>query len=62
VPTFSPVQLAQVTGGRWTAEPVAPLSGFAFDTRKLREGDIFIALKTDKRDGHDFLRDAEAGS
>lgn len=60
MPTFSPVQLAQVTGGRWTAQPVAALSAFTFDTRKLRAGDIFIALKTDKRDGHEFLADAQA--
>jgi UDP-N-acetylmuramoyl-tripeptide--D-alanyl-D-alanine ligase len=59
VPIFSPVQLAQVTGGRWTAQPVSPLSAFTFDTRKLRGGDVFIALKTDKRDGHEFLADAE---
>ena len=60
MPTFSPVQLAQATGGRWTAQPVVPLSAFAFDTRRLRAGDIFIALKTEKRDGHEFLPDAQA--
>lgn len=60
MPTFSPVQLAQVTGGRWTAQPVAPLSAFCVDTRKLRAGDVFVALKTEKRDGHEFLPDAQA--
>ena len=36
------------------------LTGFHFDTRKLRAGDIFVALKSEKRDGHDFLADAQA--
>lgn len=30
------------------------------DTRQLREGQVFVALKTDKRDGHDFLPAAQA--
>jgi UDP-N-acetylmuramoyl-tripeptide--D-alanyl-D-alanine ligase len=36
------------------------LTGFHFDTRKLRAGDIFVALKSEKRDGHYFLADARA--
>jgi UDP-N-acetylmuramoyl-tripeptide--D-alanyl-D-alanine ligase len=59
MPIFSPEHLAQVTGGRWTAQPVSPLSGFHFDTRKLRAGDVFVALKSDKRDGHEFLSAAQ---
>ncbi len=60
MPLFAPVQLAEWTGGRWTAQPAAPLTAFGFDTRKLRAGDVFVALKTEKRDGHDFLADAQA--
>jgi UDP-N-acetylmuramoyl-tripeptide--D-alanyl-D-alanine ligase len=60
VPTFAPEQLAEWTGGRWTSRPAAPLTAFSFDTRKLRRGDVFVALKTDKRDGHGFLADALA--
>lgn len=41
--------------------PTAPLSGFTVDSRQLARGDVFVALKTDKRDGHDFLFNAEAG-
>jgi UDP-N-acetylmuramoyl-tripeptide--D-alanyl-D-alanine ligase len=59
VPIFLPDQLAQVTGGRWTAQPVLPLSAFSVDSRTLRRGDVFVALKTEKRDGHDFLAAAE---
>lgn len=55
MPRFTPAQLAQWTGGRWTSEPVVPLTGFTTDSRALRDGQIFVALKTSQRDGHDFL-------
>ncbi len=57
---FSPDLLARWTGGRWTAAPVSPLLGFSHDTRTLRPGDVFVALKTAGRDGHDFLAAAAA--
>lgn len=60
MPDFPPALLATWTGGRWTAQPVSPLSGFTIDTRQLRAGQIFVAIKTDKRDGHDFLAAAQA--
>src|SRR6187402_941788 len=59
MPDFPPALLATWTGGRWTAQPVSSLSGFTIDTRQLRNGQIFVALKTDKRDGHDYLRAAQ---
>lgn len=58
---FVPDQLADWTGGSWTVPPEAELSGFAVDTRQLRAGEVFVALKTDRRDGHDFLAAAAAG-
>lgn len=57
---FTPHSLAAWTGGRWTTMPVLSLSGFNQDTRALTAGEVFVALKTDKRDGHDFLADAAA--
>jgi UDP-N-acetylmuramoyl-tripeptide--D-alanyl-D-alanine ligase len=38
--------------------------GLSIDTRSLKPGDLFVALKGDTRDGHDFVRaafDARAG-
>ena len=32
-------------------------TGISFDTRKIKEGDLFIALPG-KRDGHDFIKEA----
>ena len=60
MPVFAPVSLANWTGGRWTAQPGAELTGFTMDTRQLRPGQVFVAIKTDKRDGHDFLPAAQA--
>jgi UDP-N-acetylmuramoyl-tripeptide--D-alanyl-D-alanine ligase len=56
---FAPDQLVRWTGGRWTARPARPLAGFATDTRQLQPGQVFVALQTDRRDGHDFLLAAE---
>ena len=39
--------------------------GLSIDTRTLKEGDLFVALKGEHRDGHDFVRaafDARAGA
>lgn len=59
MPSFDPAKLAVWTGGHWTRPPGAPLTGFTQDTRVLAGGDIFVALRTDKRDGHDFLNEAK---
>jgi alanine racemase len=32
--------------------------GFAFDSRKVRPGELFLAVRTAKADGHDFIPDA----
>jgi len=34
------------------------VDGISIDTRTIKEGDLFVALKGDNRDGHDFLRAA----
>jgi len=33
-------------------------AGFAFDSRRVREGDLFVAIRTDRGDGHDFIAEA----
>jgi UDP-N-acetylmuramoyl-tripeptide--D-alanyl-D-alanine ligase len=60
MPLFAPEKLAAWTGGRWTRAPDRPLTGFNQDTRLLGAGEAFVALRTGKRDGHDFLGEAEA--
>lgn len=58
MPAFAHEKLASWTGGRWTALPAGALTGFTQDTRKLAAGQVFVALQTEKRDGHDFLAEA----
>lgn len=55
MPAFDPDSLAAWTGGRWTGRPASPPAGFSVDTRRLSPGQAFVALKTPRRDGHDFL-------
>ena len=41
------------------------VNGLSIDTRTIKEGDLFVALKGDNRDGHDFVRaafEAKAGA
>lgn len=59
MPTFAAADLAAWTDGCWTTAPAA-VTGFGTDTRALGAGDAFVALRTDRRDGHDFLPDARA--
>ena len=58
---FAHEKLAVWTGGRWTRIPGSRLTSFGQDTRKLSGSEVFVALKTDKRDGHDFLTEAAQG-
>jgi UDP-N-acetylmuramoyl-tripeptide--D-alanyl-D-alanine ligase len=38
----------------------AEITGVAIDTRKLRPGDLFVAIKGERADGHDYLGEAAA--
>lgn len=38
----------------------AEITGVAIDTRRLRPGDLFVAIKGERVDGHDYLADAAA--
>ena len=58
MPFFDPQILAADCGGSWLGLPAVPVSGFAIDTRRLEGGEIFVALRTEKRDGHKFVGSA----
>ena len=60
MPEFNADQLAAWAQGHWTARPAVAITGFAHDTRELEPGQVFVALKTDRRDGHEFLAAARA--
>ncbi len=51
--------IAGWTGGQLVGEDVdRAVRGFSTDTRTLRRGELFIALRGDELDGHDFLAQA----
>lgn len=60
MPAFSAEQLQIWTAGRWAGNPPTSVTGFGNDTRALKPGEMFVALKTGARDGHDFLANAAA--
>jgi len=55
---FTPEELAAATGGRWIGSPPRELAGVSTDTRTLGPGSLFVALKGDRFDAHDFLAEA----
>jgi UDP-N-acetylmuramoyl-tripeptide--D-alanyl-D-alanine ligase len=52
-------ELVAAAQGRPDGTPAAAITGFSIDTRTLRPGDVFVALKA-ARDGHDFVSGAFA--
>jgi len=50
---------AQIVGGS-ASGPGGKISGFATDNREVKPGDLFLAIKGAKVDGHDFAADAIA--
>ena len=55
---FSADELAAATGGRWLASPPPGVEGVSTDTRTLARGALFVALRGDRFDAHDFLEEA----
>ncbi len=51
-------KLAEWTGGRWMFSRPDTMRGICHDTRSLEPGDIYVALRGDRFDGHDFVEDA----
>ncbi len=58
---WSSADAAQATGGKLTGEFAA--TGVSIDTRTLKPGDLFVALKGENHDGRDYIGKAmEAGA
>ena len=53
--------IVAATGGRLLqGDPDRPIDGISIDSRTLREGDLFFAIRGDRFDGHGFVTDALA--
>jgi UDP-N-acetylmuramoyl-tripeptide--D-alanyl-D-alanine ligase len=59
MPLFAPDNVAAWAAGSWSRKPESPITGFSVDSRRLGKGICFVALKTARRDGHDFLGEAQ---
>ena len=50
-------EVAYVVGGDFLGEDKY-ISGFCINSKEIREGQVFVAIKGQKHDGHDFLKEA----
>jgi UDP-N-acetylmuramoyl-tripeptide--D-alanyl-D-alanine ligase len=59
---WNPENVRSAMGGTWLArpEPDAVVTGLSTDTRTIRRGQIFLAIKGEKFDGHSMLAKAAA--
>ncbi len=59
---FSVADIAEVTAGAVvrTTSADAAVIGVAVDSRKVRDGYLFVALPGERTDGHEFLGEAAA--
>lgn len=57
---WNETDLIQATGGALSIHQAIHGTGVSIDTRTLRPGDIFIAIKGENSDGHDYIQQALA--
>jgi UDP-N-acetylmuramoyl-tripeptide--D-alanyl-D-alanine ligase len=62
MPKLSIDEIQKVTGARVIPGGALPadlmVTGYSFDTRRLKPGEIFFALESEMRDGHTFVNEA----
>ncbi len=51
-------ELLKATGGTLHGEVTKPLDAVTIDSRAVGQGDIFVAIKGERHDGHDFVANA----
>ncbi len=51
-------EIASVTGGHLAGSPATVVTGAGVDSRRLRPGDLFVALPGQRQDGHIFVQSA----
>jgi UDP-N-acetylmuramoyl-tripeptide--D-alanyl-D-alanine ligase len=59
--TLSAAEIAAVTGGRVVAgDPATRIARWSIDSRTVAAGDLFVAIRGDRFDGHEFVAAAIA--
>ncbi len=51
-------EIVEATGGKVLCNKQEAVSGFSIDSRKTGQGELFVALRGARFDGHDFVPDA----
>jgi UDP-N-acetylmuramoyl-tripeptide--D-alanyl-D-alanine ligase len=59
-PLWTADELATATGGRLVGAPAGALVGVSIDSRTIGQAEIYVAIKGDVHDGHDFTAGAFA--
>jgi UDP-N-acetylmuramoyl-tripeptide--D-alanyl-D-alanine ligase len=54
-PLWTVQELLAATGGHLEGEITHPINGISIDSRSIAEGDVFVAIKGEKQDGHDYV-------
>ncbi|MGQ9603746.1 MAG: UDP-N-acetylmuramoyl-tripeptide--D-alanyl-D-alanine ligase [bacterium] len=59
---ISIAHIVEIIGGKVCRGKIrllkSTVAGYAFDSRRVKTGDLFFALKGEQRDGHDFVENA----
>jgi len=59
MPRFRPEDLAQWVSRLWkNGVPEVPITGISHDTRTIKPGNLYIAIRGEHFDGHEFVREA----
>ena len=56
--TFDPAWLVRASGGNWLHMPTMPIKRVCHDTRMLLPGDLYVAIRGARVDGHTLLGEA----
>ncbi len=60
MPAFSSKDLRKWSGGRWKSSEPSAVQGVSTDTRTIKPGNLYVAIRGAKHDGHDFVAQAFA--
>lgn len=55
---FDPVQLASWCHGVWQGQPPQFIAGITHNSRSVHPGDLYVALRGERLDGHQFVSEA----
>ncbi len=58
MPRLDAGELSKWSGGRWVGFPPSDIGGVCHDTRRLKPGQLYLALRGQHFDGHDFVSEA----